>query len=97
MKRVQEIKARRERAFWKNRMASKSSIAKTFAATEIGNHIELVRPKSKAAGKEMDQAEKDRIREKIRVAAKKRLETGKASKLIPSEGRSMGMGMEVDA
>ena len=79
-------------------MASKSSIAKQFAATEIGNHIELVRPKTKIAGKELDQSDKERIREKIRVAAKKRADAGKkTSKLIPAEGRSMGMGMEVDA
>ncbi|KAH9843043.1 ribosomal protein L24e-domain-containing protein [Rhodofomes roseus] len=86
MKRVAEIKQRREHAFWKNRMAaSKEKLRahrkrKLEAAKKVS--VKLTEPMV------VESPQKEKVREKIKVSAKSR------SALIPGEGRSMGM--EVD-
>jgi len=82
MKRIAEIKKRREHAFWKNRMAvSKEKLhahrRKVHASKDVVS-TKLVEPIS---------AEPEGIREKIKVQASR-------TALIPGEGRSMGM--EID-
>ncbi|KAJ9113634.1 hypothetical protein QFC22_005942 [Naganishia vaughanmartiniae] len=104
MKRIAEIKARRERAFWKNRMSGNKSRKLTHQTSEISRHINLVQPR--ASTKSMDTEEimpldeRAKMREKIRVNANKR--TGivptkamKKSALVPADG-GMGMGMDVE-
>jgi large subunit ribosomal protein L24e len=124
MKRVAEIKAKRELAFWKNRfvlalawssiesliddpipfipllfcrMAGNKARAITQQTSEINRHIELIQPRSK---KPLTIAERDVIRQKIKVNAAKRpgvLSTKalKKSALIPVSG-GVSMGMETD-
>jgi len=84
MKRVGEIKARRERAFFKNRMAisrekQRSHRKKTLEAAKAS--VRLHQPI-------LNDAESLKSREKIKVPIKAR------SALIQGEGRSMGM--EID-
>ncbi|WWC72633.1 uncharacterized protein I206_106597 [Kwoniella pini CBS 10737] len=106
MERVAEIRAKREKAFWKNRMSGNTAKNAREAALSIEKHIELVQPKSKTTP---NLEEKEKIREKIKVrAASRKLmaqqqidkaggasKKKKESRLIPAEG-GMGMGMNVD-
>ncbi|WVR08653.1 hypothetical protein IAU60_005711 [Kwoniella sp. DSM 27419] len=108
MERVAEIKAKREKAFWKNRMSGNSAKNLRDAALSIERHIELVQPRSKATGASLE--EKDKVREKLKVRAAGRkamalqqikgdkTKTGggkkKESRLIPAEGGSMGMALD---
>jgi len=107
MERVQEIKSKREKAFWKNRMAGNTAKARQQAAQDIERHIELVQPRSlTSTTPAANLEERERVREKIRVRASGRkvlatqqLGGGKKdkkqreSRLIPAEGGGMGMGM----
>ena len=86
MKRIAEIKARREHAFWKHRMAAareklKASRQKKREKTKAS--VKLLEPMA------MDTEEPERVKEKIKVLAKPR-----PSALIPGEGRSMGMDID---
>ncbi|KAK0459805.1 ribosomal protein L24e-domain-containing protein [Desarmillaria tabescens] len=86
MKRVGEIKQRRERAFWKSRMAAsrekqKAHRKKTMEAAKLSSSA-LVEPVA------MESPESSKIREKIKVPSKSR------SALIQGEGRSMTMDID---
>ncbi|TDL27312.1 hypothetical protein BD410DRAFT_762109 [Rickenella mellea] len=84
MKRVGEIKKRREHAFWKNRMAaSRAKLRSHRKKVTEQTSIKLVEPMSAMSV----EATPDKIREKVKVPARK-------SALVPGEGRSMGM--EID-
>ncbi|KAG5647221.1 hypothetical protein DXG03_000756 [Asterophora parasitica] len=81
MKRVGEIKSRRERAFFKNRMAvsrekQRAHRKKTMDATKAA--VKLHEPMTVESP----------VQEKIKVSAKSR------SALIQGEGRSMGMDID---
>jgi large subunit ribosomal protein L24e len=132
MERVQEIKTKRENAFWKNRyvdsfpsffpfcarlisrMSGNKARTRQEDAQNIERHIELVQPRAGKNTKNTETepaahlAEKERIREKIKVrAAGKKVMADqilkaksksagsrpKTSKLIPADG---GMGMSLD-
>ncbi|KAF8892529.1 ribosomal protein L24e-domain-containing protein [Infundibulicybe gibba] len=85
MKRIGEIKNRRENAFWKNRMAvarakHRTHRKKTLEAAK--SPIQLIEPLVVAS------PQSTKIREKIKVPAKSR------SALIQGEGRSMGMDID---
>ncbi|KAJ9091993.1 hypothetical protein QFC19_008861 [Naganishia cerealis] len=101
MKRIAEIKARRERAFWKNRMSGNKTRKLTHQTSEISRHINLVQPRAaKATDDIMPLDERAQIREKIRVNANKRqgvvpTKAMKKSALVPADG-GMGMGMDVE-
>ncbi|KAJ9096775.1 ATPase-activating ribosome biosynthesis protein [Naganishia friedmannii] len=104
MKRIAEIKARRERAFWKNRMSGNKSRTLTHQTSEISRHINLVQPRASAKSMETEEImpldERAKIREKIRVNANKRsgivpTKAMKKSALVPADG-GMGMGMDVE-
>jgi large subunit ribosomal protein L24e len=87
MDRIAEIRAKREKAFWKNRQVL-VSLWSTFvltgrmsgnkarnlraAATDIERHIELVQPRTNTAVQTAPLEEKERIREKIKVRAANR-------------------------
>ncbi|KAF9535286.1 ribosomal protein L24e-domain-containing protein [Crepidotus variabilis] len=82
MKRVGEIKARRERAFFKHRMAAsrekhKAHRKKVLEATKSKSSVKLLEPLAETP-----------VKEKIKVAVIAK------SALIQGEGRSMGM--EID-
>ncbi|KAG6874205.1 hypothetical protein C0995_003751 [Termitomyces sp. Mi166 len=86
MKRVGEIKSRRERAFFKNRMAlsrgkqrahRKKSLETVKASTKL--HEPMVVESTASTAK---------VQEKIKVSTKSR------SALVPGEGRSMGMDID---
>ncbi|EJF65868.1 ribosomal protein L24e-domain-containing protein [Dichomitus squalens] len=80
MKRIAEIKQKREHAFWKNRMAVAREKLKAHRKRKLEKtSVKLVQPIT-------PQAEK--VKEKIKVAVKTR------SALVAGEGRSMGM--EID-
>lgn len=101
MKRIGEIKARRERAFWKNRMAPNKSLRLTEQATEIKNHLNLIQPRTTTTSETegvMAIEERDKIREKIKVNAAQRPGVTKTKQLrktalVPADGGGMGMGM----
>ncbi|WWD20764.1 hypothetical protein CI109_105241 [Kwoniella shandongensis] len=106
MERVSEIRAKRERAFWKNRMSGNTAKNARDTALDIERHLELVQPR-KTANTTASIAEKEKIREKLKVraAGKKAMalqqmgEKGgkkgrKESRLIPAEGGSMGMSLD---
>ncbi|KAK0210827.1 ribosomal protein L24e-domain-containing protein [Desarmillaria ectypa] len=83
MKRVGEIKQRRERAFWKSRMAvsrekQKAHRKKTMEEVKLSSSA-LIEPVA------MESPESSKIREKIKVPSKSR------SALIQGEGQSMTM------
>lgn len=85
MKRVAEIKKRREHAFWKNRMAVSKEKLRAHRKKKLEKKtasVKLVEPMA------TDTTGREKVREKIRVSTKPR------SALIPGEGRSMGM--EID-
>jgi len=82
MKRIAEIKQRREHAFWKNRMAtSKEKLRahrKKVRATKEAVSTKLLEPIS---------ATQEMVREKIKVQVSR-------TALVPGEGRSMGMDID---
>ncbi|KAF8077885.1 ribosomal protein L24e-domain-containing protein [Lyophyllum atratum] len=85
MKRVGEIKSRRERAFFKNRMAvsrekQRAHRRKTMEATKAT--VKLHEPIA------VDSPVSTKVQEKIKVPTKSR------SALIQGEGRSMGMDID---
>ncbi|KAI0362115.1 hypothetical protein OH77DRAFT_1416332 [Trametes cingulata] len=80
MKRIAEIKQKREHAFWKNRMAIAREKLKAHRKRKLEKtSVKLVQPIT---------PESSKIKEKIKVPAKSR------SALVAGEGRSMGM--EID-
>ncbi|KAI5124377.1 hypothetical protein M0805_008980 [Coniferiporia weirii] len=85
MKRVGEIRQRREHAFWKNRMVS--SRAKLLSHRKkklaVPSSTNLVRPMEGLSV----EGTPEKVQTKIRVPTKR-------SALVPSEGRAMGM--EID-
>ncbi|KAK7054764.1 ATPase-activating ribosome biosynthesis protein [Paramarasmius palmivorus] len=86
MKRVGEIKKKREHAFWKNRMAAsrekqRAHRKKTLEAAKASS-TKLVEPM------DTSMAEPSMVKEKIKVSSKSR------SALVPSEGRSMTMDID---
>lgn len=102
MERVSEIRAKREKAFWKNRMSGNPMRNLRAAAVDVEKHIELVQPRKVSAP---GLTEKTAAREKIMVRAAKRkvmaeqqiASAGKKkreSRLIPAEGASMGMNLD---
>ncbi|OCF41247.1 50S small subunit ribosomal protein L24e [Kwoniella heveanensis CBS 569] len=75
MERVAEIRSKREKAFWKNRMSGNTAKNLRDAALSIERHIELVQPRgtTTAAGAGASTLEeKEKIREKIKVRAQGR-------------------------
>jgi len=87
MKRIGEIKKRREHAFWKNRMAvsrEKHRAHRNKLLESAKTSVKLVEPMSVESGA----GETEKVREKIKVSTKAR------SALVQGEGRSMGM--EID-
>lgn len=99
MKRVQEIRSKRERAFWKNRMAGNKARALGEKARDVQDHIELVQPRTTTDSLE----DKIAIKEKIKVRAAKRQamaaqqmgeRKAKKSRLVPAAGQSMGMTLD---
>lgn len=82
MKRIAEIKQRREHAFWKHRMAAAREKLRTHRKKKLekSTSVKLVEP--------MAMDEPPKIKEKIKVPVKSR------SALVSGEGRSMGM--EID-
>ncbi|GBE82157.1 Ribosome biogenesis protein [Sparassis crispa] len=84
MKRIADIKKRRERAFWKSRMAASREKLRKYRKKRLEAKlpVKLVEPMS------IESLETVKVREKIKVSIKAR------SALIPGEGRSMGM--EID-
>ncbi|KAL0570643.1 ATPase-activating ribosome biosynthesis protein [Marasmius crinis-equi] len=86
MKRVGEIKRKREHAFWKNRMAAsrekqRAHRKKTLEAAKSSS-TKLVQPM------DTSMAEPSKVKEKIKVPTKSR------SALIQGEGRSMTMDVD---
>ncbi|KAI0807393.1 ribosomal protein L24e-domain-containing protein [Fomes fomentarius] len=80
MKRISEIRQKREHAFWKNRMAVAREKLKAHRKRKLEKtSVKLLQPIAPEAQK---------IKEKIKVPAKTR------SALVAGEGRSMGM--EID-
>ncbi|KAI0636956.1 ribosomal protein L24e-domain-containing protein [Trametes polyzona] len=80
MKRIAEIKQRREHAFWKNRMAVAREKLKAHRKRKLEKtSVKLVQPIT---------PQSEKVKEKIKVAAKSR------SALVAGEGRSMGMEIE---
>ncbi|WRT70756.1 uncharacterized protein IL334_007755 [Kwoniella shivajii] len=110
MERVAEIRSKREKAFWKNRMSGNAAKNARDAALSIEKHIELVQPRSstKSSLSTSTIEEKEKIREKIKVraAGKKAMalqqlksanqskRSNKQSRLIPAEGGGMGMSLD---
>jgi len=86
MKRIGEIKQRRERAFWKNRMAVARerllAHRRKKRLTEKPSSVKLLEPMA------VDSEVVDPTPEKIKVR------TQRKSALIPGEGRSMAMDMD---
>lgn len=92
------------------RMSGNKARARQENAQNIERHIELVQPRTTnaTADPEAALAEKEKIREKIKVRAAGRKAMAeqqlkakgsgkkKESRLIPADGASMGMGMQVD-
>ncbi len=74
-------------------MAPKKAQLLAHQTAEISRHMELVQPRS--TGKSMPIAQREKIREKIKVNATKRpgAVRPKRSALVPAEGGGMGMGM----
>jgi len=85
MKRIAEIRKRREHAFWKTRMAisrekHKAHRRKVQEAKKVS--LELVQPTS------VESPQATKIREKIKISKKG------TTALVPGEGRSMGMDID---
>jgi len=85
MKRVGEIRQRREHAFWKNRMAASRAKLLSHRKKKLAapSTIKLVQPMSALSV----EATPEKVREKVRVSTKK-------SALVAGEGRSMGMELD---
>lgn len=87
MKRIAEIKKRREHAFWKHRMAAAREKMKAHRTkkSEIKSRpsVKLVQPMTV-------ESETVMVREKIKVPASSK----SRSALIPGEGQSMGMDVD---
>ncbi|KAJ6572906.1 ribosomal protein L24e-domain-containing protein [Mycena sp. CBHHK59/15] len=84
MKRVGEIKKRRELAFWKNRMAmsrDKHRAHRKKVLEAAKSSVKLVKPMTEGP-------ETSTTREKVKVPSKSR------SALVQGEGRSMGMDID---
>ncbi|KAI0831320.1 ribosomal protein L24e-domain-containing protein [Trametes gibbosa] len=80
MKRIAEIKQKREHAFWKNRMAMAREKLKAHRKRKLEKtSVKLVQPIAPHT---------EKIKEKIKVATKSR------SALVAGEGRSMGMELD---
>ena len=99
MKRIAEIKSRREHAFWKNRYVSNISHVSTSLFTQEDRRMLVAREKLKAHRKRKLEKtsiklvqpitpQSEKVKEKIKVAAKTR------SALVAGEGRSMGMAID---
>jgi len=84
MKRVGEIKQRREHAFWKHRMAAAREKQRAHRKKKLEGKasVTLVEPMS------VESPETEKVLEKIKVPVKAR------SALIQGEGRSMGMDID---
>ncbi|KZS99122.1 hypothetical protein SISNIDRAFT_480697 [Sistotremastrum niveocremeum HHB9708] len=83
IKRVTEIRSRREHAFWKNRMAASREKLKAHRAKKQAARIasvKLVQPETVA--------ETPKVAEKIKVPVRRK------SALVPGEGQSMGMELD---
>ncbi|KAK8850585.1 hypothetical protein IAR55_004504 [Kwoniella newhampshirensis] len=102
MERVAEIRAKREKAFWKNRMSGNTAKNARDTALDIERHLELVQPR-KTANATASIEEKEKIREKLKVRAAGRKAMAlqqmggkkeKKSRLIPAEGGGMGMSLD---
>ncbi|AAW42291.1 hypothetical protein CNBC4200 [Cryptococcus deneoformans B-3501A] len=108
MERVAEIRQKREKAFWKNRMSGNTAKNMRDSALEIERHIELVQPRSATAvstskaSEALEQREKVREKIKVRAAGRKAMalqqmgqgKKQKESRLIPAEGSGMGMSLD---
>ncbi|TFK91044.1 hypothetical protein K466DRAFT_483567 [Polyporus arcularius HHB13444] len=80
MKRIAEIKQRREHAFWKNRMLVAREKLKAHRRRKLEKtSIKLVQPLT---------PQTEKVKEKIKVSVKAR------SALVAGEGRSMGMDID---
>ena len=99
MKRIAEIKSRREHAFWKNRYVSNISHVSTSLFTQEDRRMLVAREKLKAHRKRKLEKtsvklvqpltpQTEKVKEKIKVATKTR------SALVAGEGRSMGMDID---
>ena len=103
MKRIAEIKAKREHAFWKQRYVALHSIDSTkshslaihsMAASKEKLRAHRTKKMEKSASVKLvepvaaETSGAEKIREKIKVSTKSR------SALIPGEGRSMGMDID---
>ncbi|KAF8844467.1 hypothetical protein BDN67DRAFT_921759 [Paxillus ammoniavirescens] len=85
MKRVGEIKQRREHAFWKQRMAVAREKQRTHRAKKLAAKsasVKLVEPMA------LESPQTEMVLEKIKVPTKSR------SALIKGEGQSMGMDID---
>jgi len=83
MKRVGEIKQRREHAFWKHRMAAAREKQRAHRKKKLEKtSVTLVEPMS------VEFPETEKVLEKIKVPVKAK------SALIKGEGRSMGMDID---
>lgn len=85
MKRIAEVKKRREHGFWENRMVGSRKRQRAYKQNNLlkkSASVKLVEPVA------METEEPEMIREKIKVPASSR------SALIPGEGRSMGMDID---
>ncbi|VDB83051.1 unnamed protein product [Peniophora sp. CBMAI 1063] len=82
MKRIAEIKKKREHAFWKNRMlASKEKLRAHRKRAAEKSAVKLLEPATADTSK-------TKVREKIKVQSRSK------SALIAGEGRSMGMDID---
>ncbi|KAF9464764.1 ribosomal protein L24e-domain-containing protein [Collybia nuda] len=85
MKRVEEIKGRRERAFFKNRMAvsrEKQRVHRRKTTEAVKASVKLHVPNT------VESSETSKVREKIKISAKS------STALVRGEGRSMGMDID---
>ncbi|TEB36379.1 hypothetical protein FA13DRAFT_1623904 [Coprinellus micaceus] len=82
MRRIQEIRTKRERAFFKNRMAVARAKQKAHRKKMLDAAKTSVKLQEPVATTTVP------VREKIKVTAKSR------SALVPGEGRSMGMDLD---
>ncbi|TFY83719.1 hypothetical protein EWM64_g300 [Hericium alpestre] len=82
MKRIAEIKKKREHAFWKNRMVASREKLRTHRKkkADMKPSVKLLEP--------MASTSEEKVKEKIKVPSKSR------SALIAGEGRSMGMDID---
>ncbi|BEI85882.1 hypothetical protein CcaverHIS002_0601690 [Cutaneotrichosporon cavernicola] len=102
MKRVQEIKTKREKAFWKNRMSgNKARTLREKGRRHREAHRARAAPHRRCAAGEAGCA-----REKIKIRAAKRSamaddmlrpkKAARTSRLVPAAGGGMSMGMDVE-